>query len=37
MSGYDCGGWRWPMAEIGKTKAAAAGVCEVSIFYETEF
>jgi hypothetical protein len=25
------------MAEIGKTKAAAAGVCEVSIFYETEF
>ena len=38
MSGYDSGGRRWLMAEIGDDKGGGGGgVCEVSIFYETEF
>ena len=38
MSGYDSGGRRWLMAEIGDDKGGGGGgACEVSIFYETEF
>ncbi len=38
MSGYDSGGRRWLMAEIGDDRGGGGGgACEFSILYETEF